>query len=639
MSFEYNRPRRPSPDTLSYLRSLPLEERVSDEEVKTYMDFFANKNNNKDDNDQQEMIDEPEYPRVLSAALSAIDEIKNEVASLAGDEYGSECIEVLTRVGAKYSAFAAKSLLEGVAGYYLHLATHRYGSHVLQTIIQLASKGCGGDYDYSESQLASTLELEEGDLTTDNDHTTSSLQNLIISAVQELLPYVPNLAVHICGSHVLRTLLCALSGVELVTTSQLSSNTNDSSTIPIRRGKAKKKKKKKKKASDEPSNNNNSNPGLIQLKKLQTTRINVLDPNVQKAFHSLVDAISMVSPDNNGSSSGQGVSPPGEFQQLACHPSASPLLIVVLRVLIEVDDNKPLNTDETKEDGKDFFKLGIIPPQPQFQPNSRAEDFAKSIICWDSDPTITAKDQKYAGDIIYGLSGESRGSHMLETLLRTANDTFYDAICKTGDFFNPSTFNDYIAHDVSNFVIQTLLSTVRTKSQAESLLQCIQPSIENGYILHSSNKRRGVLWRTVEMAAKFGVGQETIQNCIKVGFSTNHTSDNNNNNNNNNNGMKEVPSKEDNQGTKEEEDGKKRRKKRPIASSVSMEECVPKLLDIKPPEYDGGRVGLDVAGTRTIHHLLKFNPRLCGDVLNGIINNLSQQELEWIINDGLGSRW
>ena len=614
MSFEYNRPRRPSPDTLSYLRSLPLEERVSDEEVKTYMDFFINKNDEKEEDAQQTIIDEPEYPRVLSAALSAIDEIKNEVASLAGDEYGSECIEVLTRVGAKYSASAAKSLLEGVTGYYLHLATHRYGSHVVQTIIQLATKGCADD-DFSESQVASTLEFE-GDLTA--DHT--SLQNLIISAVDELLPYVPNLAIHICGSHVLRTLLCALSGVELVTTSQL---TTTDATIPIRRGKAKNKKKKKKKPSPEGStnNNNNNNPGLIQLKKLQNTRINVLDPNVQKAFHSLVDAISMVSPDNTSTS--QRVSPPGEFQQLACHPSASPLLIVVLRVLIEVD-SKPLNMDQTK-DGTDFFKLGIIPPQPQFQPNSRAEDFAKLIICWDNDAT-SAKEQKYAGDIIYGLSGELRGSHMLETLLRTANDTFYDAICNAGDFFNPSTLNDYIAHDVSNFVVQTLLSTVRTKSQAESLLQCIEPSIENGYLVHSTNKRRGVLWRTVEMAAKFRVGQETIQNSIRVGFSTNTSDD-----------VKELPPKE-NQDTNEE-DGKKRRKKRPISSSISMEECIPKLLDIKPPEYDRGRVGLDVAGTRTIHHLLKFAPRLCGDVLNGIINNLSQQELEWIINDGLGSRW
>ena len=133
---DYNRPRRPSTDTLSYLRSLPLDEDSSEREVSAYVEYCKNKVKQQQDEEKKDDIDETteevDYPQSLSASISAIDEVRNELASLAGDEYGSQSLETLCRIAMPYSSLAARKLLCGISGYMMHLSTHRYGSHVLQ---------------------------------------------------------------------------------------------------------------------------------------------------------------------------------------------------------------------------------------------------------------------------------------------------------------------------------------------------------------------------------------------------------------------------------------------------------------------------------------------------------------------------
>ena len=119
---DYHRPRRPSAETIRYLRSLPLDLATALPEIRAFA------------NDTKSL----EFPSALAAALSALDEIGQEVASLAGDEHASQALEVLVRLTAPFSATAARKLVAACAGYAVFLATHRYGSHVLQTILQLA---------------------------------------------------------------------------------------------------------------------------------------------------------------------------------------------------------------------------------------------------------------------------------------------------------------------------------------------------------------------------------------------------------------------------------------------------------------------------------------------------------------------
>ena len=137
-------------------------------------------------------------------SLAAIDEIRQEVASLAGDEDGAQIIELMAHIALPYSETAARILMAGLSGYHLHLATHRYGSHVVQTILQLAATSS------SETELAQHDDAPQ--LSTNN---LPSLHELISGMVEELTPSAPELAVHICGSHVLRSLVCVLGGVQL----------------------------------------------------------------------------------------------------------------------------------------------------------------------------------------------------------------------------------------------------------------------------------------------------------------------------------------------------------------------------------------------------------------------------------------
>ena len=572
---DYNRPRRPNPDTIAYLRSLPLEVKESEAEVSHFLST----------------VEQLDYPQSLSAALSAIDEIRNEIASLAGDEYGSQAIEVLARVAVPYSEVAGRTLLYGLSTYHLHLATHRYGSHVVQTILQISvSSSC--DKDLSLHEEAPQLSQANEQL--------PSLSELILGVVEELAPHASQLAVHVCGSHVLRTLLCVLGGVKQV----LGPSADGMGDASGRRGKLKNKKTKKTGISNEPRQ-----VGMINIEYLTKSRLR-LDSATEEALTTLTEALCGMSPING----------PGELQQMACHPSASPLIIVLLRVLTySMASHKNIGqrlVDENRSIAD--YRLRILKPEPMFEPGSSAHHLAERLLCWQP----TKGKQPYSGDIIYGLSGEPRGSHVLEALMHTSSNDVYASILDYGGFANPETMQEYIEHDVSNFVVQTLLSTTRTKEQAEILWKTVERTVTSGYVLDPRNKRRGILWRAVEMSSKYRVNQESILKSIRVGM-----------------GMIWRYQDEIAGDVKGSEDGMKKKKKRQKASMLSMKECVPKLLDVKPPEVDGGRVVLDASGARSLYHLLRFTPRLCGCVLDGIIENLTSEELVCIAKDGLGSRW
>lgn len=99
------------------------------------------------------------------------------------------------------------------------------------------------------------------------------------------------------------------------------------------------------------------------------------------------------------------------------------------------------------------------------------------------------------------------------------------------------------------------------------------------------------------MSSKFKIGQETILKSIRKGFSIIHKE-----------------------------------------SDMSMEDCIVKLLEIKIPQEEGGKLIIDATGARTVYHLLRFVPRLCTEILDGILSNYGSFALEAMCNDGLASR-
>jgi len=357
----YHRPRRPASDTIAYLRGLPLDIDIAHQEVSRFLsssskitkkDIQNNEedNNNNEDNDDDD-DDDDDFPQSLAAAFSALDEVKSEIASLAGDEYGSQSIEILTRIAAPYSEIASRILLNACKGYYLHLTTHRYGSHVLQTILQLSMVSISSSMTTTTTTTAAAAaaatdnndlalheeappSLKEED---ENNMSLPSLYELIIGVVDELSPHITELAVHLCGSHVVRTLLCVLGGVTLESSRHDTSNSNNKKQFDMGgtirgRLKPKKKKKKKKPSSSDDSSSSSSTPQAGTMTIVYQTNSRIEPNKFQPTLESLSQALL-----------GERSAEPGELQQHACHASAGPLLIVLIRVLTYSTDSARMN--------------------------------------------------------------------------------------------------------------------------------------------------------------------------------------------------------------------------------------------------------------------------------------------------------
>lgn len=71
---------------------------------------------------------------------------------------------------------------------------------------------------------------------------------------------------------------------------------------------------------------------------------------------------------------------------------------------------------------------------------------------------------------------------------------------------------------------------------------------------------------------------------------------------------------------------------------LDVEECIPRLLNFRQPEEGKKFAELDDTGARAVYHLLRFVPRLCGEILNGILSKFDASALESMCNDGLSSR-
>jgi hypothetical protein len=136
----------------------------------------------------------------------------------------------------------------------------------------------------------------------------------------------------------------------------------------------------------------------------------------------------------------------------------------------------------------------------------------------------------------------------------------------------------------------------------------------------------------VELAAKYRVEQEPLLKSIKLGFVTlGATTDKND----------EGEDDEDKDANKDESIQKKKKKKqRKKATAVELKNCIPSLIGISSSssETHGERIHIEVEGSRAVHHLLRFSPRLCDDVLKGILEELSTDHVLALAKDGLGSR-
>ena len=626
---QYGRPRRPKPETVSYLNGLPLNESVAIKQVREYVEYYKHKRSSTGSEEE----DAPEYPPMVSAAHAALSSIFHEFASLACEELPSQQIETLVRIASRYSLVVKRVMLASMAGYWTFLSTHRFGSHVAQTVLRCIVAECEinlDEFDDGQKECEGRMVITDSYASLGEDAVPLTLSVPLLNAINELKQFAPDLAVHVCGSHVLRTSLCVLLGAEFVDAfmppGSTDNNTNNSSMndwdtgalAATRRGKVKDKKLKKKKrgGADDEKGNSRHEVTVVKVMKmvpeLLTTKFRK-DANV--AMNEMVDIVT--SSDSIGEEIDK-MQPPGTIQQLTCHPSAGPLLIQILRLLCFHSSQSSKAKMSRNDEITPNRRLVILPQEPCYTNGSKAEWLLHRLLCWDakidangSDGGESPSKQPYAGDIIYGLSGEPRGSVLLDTIFRCCPDSFHDTLCNIGGFYDEETLREYCQHGVSNFVVQTLLMSVRSKNQVCRMVKCLCGIVEDGSLMKVN--RMGVIWRACEMCATKGSSQdqEQLLSALMRGFATTFHQD-------------------------VEENTRKRRSK---AKGMSVVECIPRLLGLSPGSGVGehDRLTLNAEGSRALYHILQFKERLRKVWVNGIIETYGRDELSKIANDGLGS--
>ena len=140
---------------------------------------------------------------LLSAALSEMD--GSELA-LATDP---TCSLVLENMAPMLKSKALRVLVDRMAGNYVVLATHRYGSHVLQAILASIQVAVAG----GDSGVAAASE----------DGVLRTLPELVIALYEELELSMLELITDAFASHVVRTMIALLAGVPIASVDDLRS--------------------------------------------------------------------------------------------------------------------------------------------------------------------------------------------------------------------------------------------------------------------------------------------------------------------------------------------------------------------------------------------------------------------------------
>jgi nucleolar protein 9 len=159
----------------------------------------------------EHLLENPEEDLDQELLLQNIyDEMKNHEASLASDKKGSQIMEKLI---ARSTPVQIRSFFSGCKGYFAFLATNRYSSHVLQKIMGLV-----GQIIQDELSGGGSAEKDEEEEEEEDKNEVPDMRTLISACFDELMGGVQWvwLMQDISGSHVLRSLVCILSGRKLV---------------------------------------------------------------------------------------------------------------------------------------------------------------------------------------------------------------------------------------------------------------------------------------------------------------------------------------------------------------------------------------------------------------------------------------
>lgn len=455
------RPRRPDSETLTYLRSL---EPLIDRSVAALLQRQQQEQGrggcrgtvDGDDIQQPTEEDEEEAEERALLVSNLINELMFKVASLAMDRHAAPLLEKLARLCTRKQL---ARLLEGCLGYAASLASNRYSSHVLQTLLSLAgpmieAEMRGEDEDEGEDEDADAPVLDvDGEETTPKSPVT--LCGSASKLAEELHDSWLSLIYDICGTHSMRALFCLLTGMPVVAE---------------RRGKNAK--------------HQHAIETAIVLDFQHCAAEGRRAGNTGEAVNLHTTPLVMFQvPDTFSIVLDEMIAELGRIElmtlhQTLCDAYANPALCLLLQAV-------------ARKEGAARQELTLSP----------AGLFFNKVV----QKALCTHTPSRCAEVVYAMAGESLSSRFLEAVLwHTDPSTFlvqFFEICMQGKVM------EYAEDEVANFVLQTWLQRTESAKQIKVVLEELGPSFGK---LVKEKRRSGVLWRLAGACLRLGKGEKKI---------------------------------------------------------------------------------------------------------------------------------
>ena len=490
------KPRRPSPQDVSYLESLPL------------LAPAASASSSSDDSSST-----PAPSPAILSSRAALSSLASSLASTATDETGSTLLERVISLACSVSSPSSdedksdcldslKVAFDGLADYSLFLAINRYSSHVLQAA--LAAAGPLLEYEQQSSSSSSS---------------DDTLASKVLQLHGTLSEHMYELSSHVSASHVLRSLLTCLAGLKPESRSSKS---------------------EKKGASPDARDSHAVVPSKPSF---------AVPASFCAALSQAVDRLHV----GAGQEDLQTLACGPSSGAVMCHA----LVCLAVRDAADEEDEGDVVDDDDKsskaaaaataastvanEDPNRAFRLGIVDPGAKYRmdgpafalvaavlglppSSSRSSSTSSSSSSSSSfpfpDPQVSKASHAAASEVFFTLSTHGTGSIFAECILMHSPPPVFSQIVSLA--FHPSLssfpLSSYVSHAVGNYVVQRLLATCGSGPLATSLLKSLAPLLADGSLLSPAQKRRGVLARTLEAGARNPSSQEVLYNALESGF-------------------------------------------------------------------------------------------------------------------------
>ncbi|CAM9959321.1 unnamed protein product, partial [Phaeothamnion confervicola] len=490
---DWKRPRRPEKGIISYLT-----------QIEPVVDAKSNDTREADKDD-----DDVGHGQVLDNVL---DELRFQTASVMQEKNGSVVVEKLAR---QLAPRQLRRMLSRCRGYMLSLATNRYSSHVLQTLLSLvgpvvdAEAKMGREGPDSNSFNAATEDGGNdsgrdaggaggggGDEDASVPEDVPSMSAIVTDLAAEMVGSWADLASDISGSHTGRALLCVLGGLPVLAEKR-GKNAKHQTSIGVSAGPrgAAPASAATRDATFAAANaaaaaamawSANGKPGPDPDGLLQWSA-----PCRYATPLAFAVALNAVIAEISSAASAQ-------LQAATCDAWASPLLVMLLRVCANA---VPPSADSEGAVG-DVAPVGstaAAPPLPPLRPPGLPpEEPAMALV----ERVLEWEDDARSRDIVYGMSGEAVGSRFLEAVVWLAPAPF---VAELYERCLEPALAEYCADSAANFLVQALLQRCGSRklgTAAVTRVAALAPELLRG-------GRGGVLWRAAEACVRLGLAGKT----------------------------------------------------------------------------------------------------------------------------------